>query len=147
MVGLLLIMTSCKVQDKNSNLEFYLTEEVTDYDFSNYIPKYGIIQEKQKIIYKGEFVVILDTLEKIKNQISKDIEQYKNLNINDITVFIDNDNICFKVDNYIHTETEKEFLTAYVGDVKVDIESAIALNTATMLYQMDDIKKELSGKF
>lgn len=91
--------------------------------------------------------MILDTLEKIKNQISKDIEQYKNLNINDITVFIDNDNICFKVDNYIHTETEKEFLTAYVGDVKVDIESAIALNTATMLYQMDDIKKELSGKF
>lgn len=42
MVGLLLIMTSCKVHDKNSNLEFYLTEEVTDYDFSNHIPKYGM---------------------------------------------------------------------------------------------------------
>lgn len=72
--------------------------------------------------------MILDTL-KNKNQISKDIEQYKNLNINDIDVFIDNDNICFKVDNYIHAETEEEFLTAYVGDIKVDIESAIALNT------------------
>lgn len=59
-------------------------------------------------------------------------------------MFIDNDNICFKVDNYIHAETEEEFLTAYVG---VDIESAIALNTVTMLSQMNDIKKSCPANF
>lgn len=41
-IGLLLMMTSCKVHDKNSNLEFYLTEEVTDFDFSKHVPKYGM---------------------------------------------------------------------------------------------------------
>lgn len=80
-------------------------------------------------------------LKDIKSQIKETIEQYPNLHADNVIVSITNDQICFTCGKYLHKETIDEFLTAYVFDEKVDDDTALALNTANLLTEMNDIQR------
>jgi hypothetical protein len=85
--------------------------------------------------------MIETTLKKIENQINETIDYYKYLEVKDINVYIEENKICFEVGIWKHQETEEELQTAYVMDEKVKPYDALAMNTAVLLDEMNDIMK------
>ena len=74
----------------------------------------------------------------VQKQIVDTIEQYPFLTMDNLSVSLKEENICFQAHNYIHEEKTTELATAYVNDIKTDKESAIALNTAIILGKLND---------
>lgn len=77
----------------------------------------------------------------IHTQIKDTIDQYPYLKIDDIKVYIQEENICFQVRDFIYKENMVDFLTAYVNETKADETTAISLNTAVLLDEMNDVVK------
>lgn len=80
-------------------------------------------------------------LRMIHTQNKDTIDQYPYLKIDDIKVYIQEENICFQVRDFIYKENMADFLTAYVNETKADGTTAISLNTAVLLDEMNDVVK------
>lgn len=80
-------------------------------------------------------------LEDVKKQINGTIDQHPHLSVNDVKVYLEDEFICFQVGEFSHKEKVVDFLTAYINGTEIDDTGAIALNTETLLYEMDDIMK------
>lgn len=86
--------------------------------------------------------------DKILNTIAemKDCWQYRNFTIEDVLVTEDADNVCVSIKGQEHKEAKEDFQTAYVNNIKVDVDTAIALNTASLLDNAE-IKFNETGRY
>lgn len=77
-------------------------------------------------------------LEVAKQQIKEIVTgEYLNFTKEDISISVDNGNICFCIKEYVHKETLEGLKNAYVNNKKIAEKDAVILNIASILTTVD----------
>lgn len=96
-------------------------------------------QEYESVKLNGYFEIpdyssVLETVSKqIKETIDRYPDKYPSLSVDDIKVYLQEDLICFQMDEFSHKVKVLNFLSAYLNGEKVSDTVAIAINTARVL--------------